>query len=117
MPALRQIGASLRGGRSFPVKESRDDKRGGTAGPLPSTFEAGSATATIPLLGPIHTLHACRLRLVLPLSVRTQDSLRTVWLRPASAELSSARHHELLLTHFKSGTCNHRDRHPLMVVI
>jgi hypothetical protein len=58
-------------------------------------------------VGPIHTLHACCLRLVLPLPVRTQDSLRGVWLIPASAELSSARHHELLLTHFKSGTCYH----------
>src|SRR6266850_4612707 len=75
---------------------------------LPSTFEAASATATIPLRGPIHTLHACCLRLVLPLPVRTQDSLRGIWLRPTSAELSSARHHELLLTHFKSGTRNTR---------
>ena len=45
----------------------------------------------------------------IPKPVRTQDSLRGVWLRPTSAELSSARHHELLLTHFKSGVCNHLD--------
>jgi hypothetical protein len=66
---------------------------------------------------PIHTLHACCLRLGLPLPVRTQDSLRGVWLRPTSAELSSARHHELLLTHPKSGRRSHRYRHSLRVTI
>ena len=71
------------------------------------TISVLQATATIRLRGPIHTLQACYLRLVLPLPVRTQDSLRGVWLRLTSAELASARHHELLLTHFKSGTCNH----------